>query len=140
MSNTVKTSSESIKNATLARGSNANRLFDLDVTLSDGTTAYLKMDKDTVRATTYKDDTWTELYTLATKSDFNYIDVTILTSENKFTTITEAPKGSEYIPVIVSHKTTNNCIDNVVYDAGLWKIYSTVSQNTTIRFYHMPIS
>ena len=54
--------------------------------------------------------------------------------------ITGAPKGSEYIPVIVAHKETNNCQDTVVYDGGTWKICSTVSQETTIRFHHMPIS
>ena len=76
----------------------------------------------------------------ALKSDFNYTDVRITTSANNSIVITGAPKGSEYIPVIVAHKETNNCQGTVVYDGGTWKICSTVSQETTIRFYHMPIS
>lgn len=69
LNNTVKTSPASIKNAIIARGNTSNRFFDLGVTLSDGTIAYLNVDKDTARATTYKNGTWTDLYTLAKKSD-----------------------------------------------------------------------
>lgn len=69
LSNTVKISPALIKNAIIARGNTAYRLFDLSVTLSDETIAYLNVEKDTVRATTKKDGTWTDLYTLATKDD-----------------------------------------------------------------------
>ena len=69
LSNTVKISPSAIKNAIIAQGNVQNRLFDLGVTLSDGTIAYLNVEKDTARTTTYKDGTWTDLYTLATKSD-----------------------------------------------------------------------
>lgn len=85
------------------------------------------------------DGTWNYVEE-ALKDDFNYTDVKITTSANNSIIITGAPKGSEYIPVIIAHKETNNCQDTVVYDGGTWKICSTVSQNTTIRFYHMPIS
>lgn len=86
------------------------------------------------------DGTWNSIVGLATKDDFNYTDVRITTSANNSIAITEAPKGSEYIPVIVAHRETNNCQDTVTYDGGIWKICSTVSQETAIRFYHMPIS
>lgn len=85
------------------------------------------------------DKTWVEKRN-ATKDDFKYIDVRIATSANNSIVITGAPKGSGYIPVIVAHKETNNCQDTVVCDGGTWKICSTVSQETGIRFYHMPIS
>ena len=78
LSNTVKISPASIKNAIIARG-NANRFFDLDVTLSDGTVAYLNIDKDTARVTTCKDGTWTDLYTLASKSDLPKYDIKTFT-------------------------------------------------------------
>ena len=65
----MKTSPASIKNAIIARDNASNHFFDLDVTLPDGTVVYLNVDKDTARATTYKDGTWADLYTLATKSD-----------------------------------------------------------------------
>ena len=73
LSNTVKISPELIKNAIIDQGNVQNRLFNLGVTLSDGTIAYLNVDKDTARATTYKDGTWTDLYTLATKSDLDNV-------------------------------------------------------------------
>lgn len=83
---------------------------------------------------------WQGWQQYVTKDDFNYTDVRIATSANNSIVITGAPKGSEYIPVIVAHKETNNCQDTVAYDGGIWKICSTVSQETTIRFHHMPIS
>lgn len=67
----MKISPALIKNAIIARGNATNRLFDLSVTLSDETIAYLNVENDTVRATTKKDGTWTDLYTLVTKSDLN---------------------------------------------------------------------
>lgn len=88
----------------------------------------------------WKDNAFGNEKILATKDDFNYTDVRITTSANNSIAITEAPKGSEYIPVIVAHRETNNCQDTVTYDGGIWKICSTVSQETAIRFYHMPIS
>lgn len=69
----MKISPSAIKNAIIAQGNVQNRLFNLGVTLSDGTIAYLNVDKDTARATTYKDGTWTDLYTLATKSDLDNV-------------------------------------------------------------------
>ena len=50
LSNTAKIAPASIKNAIIARGDASNRFFDLGVTLSDGTIAYLNVDKDTARA------------------------------------------------------------------------------------------
>lgn len=85
-------------------------------------------------------NSWSKWKEVTLKDDFKYIDVRIATSANNSIVITGAPKSSEYIPVIVAHKETNNCQDTVVYDGGTWKICSTVSQETGIRFYHMPIS
>ena len=70
MGQTVKINSSSVKSATIANGSSLeNRYFDLSVTQSDGNVAYLDVDKDTIKVTTYKDGTWTDVYTLATKVD-----------------------------------------------------------------------
>lgn len=76
----------------------------------------------------------------ASKDDFKYIDVRAAASANKSIVITDAPTDGEYIPLIISHATTNDCQDTIVCDNGKWRICSTVSQEVSIRFYHMPIS
>lgn len=76
----MKISPSAIKNAIIAQGNVQNRLFDLGVTLSDGTIAYLNVEKDTARTTTYKDGTWTDLYTLATKDDLAPVKYTEFTA------------------------------------------------------------
>lgn len=90
LSNTVKISPALIKNAIIARGNAENRLFDLSVTLSDETIAYLNVEKDTVRATTKKDGTWTDLYTLITKSD---LFGELCTNPNTFTALIAMVNG-----------------------------------------------
>lgn len=123
LSNAVKVSPASIKNAIIARGNTSNRFFDLGVTLSDGTVAYLNVDKDTARATTYKNGTWTDLYTLAKKSDLypSYDQITLFSDvkadvTNKSITITEngmvqaaaktqATEGAAFIRLIINGTT-----------------------------------
>lgn len=98
----MKISPSAIKNAIIAQGNVQNRLFDLGVILSDGTIAYLNVEKDTARTTTYKDGTWTDLYTLATKSDLTDI---IMVKSFRGTSITVAGNASEKISIPISTPT-----------------------------------
>lgn len=73
-------------------------------------------------------------------SDLGYIDCSVTTGANIQVSIPGAPPTNlGYIPVIVGHGTTSSALDNVFYDAGAWRIYSTHAQSVAIRFYKYPV-
>lgn len=46
------------------------------------------------------------------------------------------PENRGYIPVVVGHASTNDCIDHIFFDYGSsWLIRTNVAQIMTIRFY-----
>lgn len=70
MSNTVKKNPAGVRSAEISNGYPAGRYFDISVQQLDGkSSTTLKVDKDTLKVATYENNTWTDRYTLATKSD-----------------------------------------------------------------------
>lgn len=83
---------------------------------------------------------WGEWTKNVPTSDLGYIDCSVTTGANIQVSIPGAPPTNlGYIPVIVGHGTTSSALDNVFYDAGAWRIYSTHAQTVVIRFYKYPV-
>lgn len=76
MSNTVKKNPAGVRSAEISNGYPAGRYFDISVQQLDGkSSTTLKVDKDTLKVTTYENNTWTDRYTLATKSDLTALQI-----------------------------------------------------------------
>lgn len=72
MSKCVKTNPYGVRSAEISNGYPAGRYFDISVQQLDGkSSTTLKVDKDTLKVSTYENNTWTDRYTLATKSDLS---------------------------------------------------------------------
>lgn len=69
--------------------------------------------------------------------DLEYIDISVNTVANNVVEIPGAPSDSMWIPVIIGHVSTGACLESISRD-GRWRIYSTASQQVTIRFYKRP--
>lgn len=61
------------------------------------------------------------------------VDINEGTSE---VAIGKIPTNQNYIiPVVLGHTSSNECIDNVFYDAGRWRIFTDITQKVSIGFY-----
>lgn len=69
--------------------------------------------------------------------DLEYIDIGVNTVANNVVEIPGAPSDSMWIPVIIGHVSTGACLESISRD-GRWRIYSTASQQVTVRFYNRP--
>lgn len=83
---------------------------------------------------------WRKWNKLVLDSDLGYIDCKVSTIANNRVSIPGAPSTNlGYIPVIVGHDTTSSVLDNVFYDAGEWRMYSSFTQLAVVRFYKYPL-
>lgn len=73
LSKCVKVNPAGVRSVEFSNGYPAGRYFDISVQQLDdkSSTTILKVDKDTLKVTTYENNTWTDRYTLATKSDLS---------------------------------------------------------------------
>lgn len=70
MSKCVKVNPAGLKSVEFSNSYPPGRYFDISVEQLGGeSSAILKVDKDTLKVVTYENNTWTDRYTLATKSD-----------------------------------------------------------------------
>lgn len=77
-----------------------------------------------------------DLYTQL-NGDLEYIDIGVNTVANNVVEIPGSPSDSMWIPVIIGHVSTGACLESISRD-GRWRIYSTASQQVTVRFYNRP--
>ena len=83
---------------------------------------------------------WSHWSSFVQTSDLGYIDCKVSTIANNRVSIPGAPSTNlGYIPVIVGHDTTSSVLDNVFYDAGEWRMYSSFTQLAVVRFYKYPL-
>lgn len=72
MSKCVKVNPAVVRSVEFSNGYPAGRYFDISVQqLNDQSSATLNVNKDTIKVSTYKNGAWTDIYTLATKSDLS---------------------------------------------------------------------
>ena len=111
MSKCVKVNPAGVRSVEFSNGYPAGRYFDINVQQLDdkSSTTILKVDKDTLKVTTYENNTWTDRYTLATKSDLskNIIaktfnaQVTVKTNEGYICDVPfTVPDGYELLDVV----------------------------------------
>lgn len=72
LSKCAKVNPAGVRSAEISNGYPDGRYFDISVQQLDGkSSATLNVNKDTVKVSTYKNGAWTDVYTLATKSDLS---------------------------------------------------------------------
>lgn len=72
LSKCVKVNPAVVRSVEFSNGYPAGRYFDISVQqLNDQSSATLNVNKDTIKVSTYKNGAWTDIYTLATKSDLS---------------------------------------------------------------------
>ena len=72
LSKCVKVNPAGLKSVEFSNSYPLGRYFDISVEQLGGeSSAILKVDKDTLKVVTYENNTWTDRYTLATKSDLS---------------------------------------------------------------------
>ena len=70
--------------------------------------------------------------------DLEKISVRVLTVANKSVIIEDAPTTGHYIPVIIGHSISNDCLESVFWDSK-WRITSNYAQYVSINFYKYPL-
>lgn len=83
-------------------------------------------------------EVWSPEQSLISNSDFAYVNCEVNTIANDSIAIPGAPNDARHIPIIIGHSSINNCLENISYING-WRIYSTVTQTTYIRFFKYPV-
>lgn len=83
--------------------------------------------------------TWDGWKIYTTNDNFGYIECVVNTQADVPVKIDNAPSSRYgYIPVIISHISTNLVQDTIYFDVNNWWITSTTSQKISIVFYKIP--
>lgn len=87
----------------------------------------------------YDNGTYGNWISNVTTSDFGILTVEVVSVANEATAIPGSPSTGNWIPVVVNHVQTTDCLENVYYHGSTWYIYSNKTQNVRVRFFKYPI-
>lgn len=83
MSKCVKVNPAGVKSVEFSNGYPAGRYFDITVQQLNGqSSATLNVNKDTIKVSIYENGAWTDIYTLATKSDLPNLSRTLVSGDS----------------------------------------------------------